>query len=253
MKQILSLLLAALAFSACKKSPFADDDDAPAAEIAAAAIFLEGKGVLLTDEMRANIGLRLAEVTDRAVQPVVTVKLRPLGGLYGLQVVSNPAPATMLSGSLAVAHAAALKPGAPVELRIAGDPASSEQGVVKSIEPAPLAASGEVELIVETGASITPGTRVEGLIRGEATSEVPTVPRAALLRTVEGTFVYVANAGFFMRTPVKTGACSDEFIEITDGLYAGDEVAIAAVMPLWMTELQTIRGGKACCAPGEAD
>lgn len=251
MKRIIPLLLGALTFGACEKSHVADDDDAPAAERAAAATFREGKGVLLSDEMRANLGLRVAELAEQKIEPTFVVPLRLLGGNEGLRTVANPPSATVLSGPLAVAPAAALKPGAPVELRIAGHPPRRERATVKSIERSPLAAASEVELIVETGAIIAPGTRVEGVIRGAVTAGVPTVPRAALLRTVEGTFVYVANAGFFIRTAVKTGAMNEEFIEITDGLYAGDEVATAAVMPLWMTELQTIRGGKACCAPGD--
>ena len=249
MKRILiPLLLGALAFSACEKAHVADDDDAPAA---AAATFREGKGVLLSDEMRVTLGLRVGEVLEQKFEPITAVPLRLLAGSDGLQTVANLPSATVLSGPLATAQAAALQPGAPVELRIASTPPQRERATVKSIEASPLAKATQVELIVETDAIIAPGTRIEGVIRGTATAEVPTVPRAALLRTVEGTFVYVENAGFFLRTPVKTGAMNEELIEITDGLYAGDEVAITAVMPLWMTELQTIRGGKACCAPSD--
>jgi hypothetical protein len=250
-KRIIPFLLAAFAFGACEKSHVADDDDhAPKAERAAAATFREGKGVLLSDEMRTTLGLRVAEVTEQKLEPAFVVPLRSVVGSDNLQKVANPASPTLLSGLLGATQAAVLKPGAPVELRIADNPPRRERALVRSLEGSPLAATS-VEMIVETDAIIPPGVRVEGVIHGEATAEVPTVPRSALLRTVQGTFVYVENAGFFLRTPVKIGAMNDEFIEIIDGLYAGDDVAISAVTPLWMTELQTIRGGKACCAPSD--
>lgn len=75
------------------------------------------------------------------------------------------------------------------------------------------------------------------------------IPRSALLTTVEGHFVFAGNGDFYLRTPVKLGSQSANGIVITDGLYAGDEVVSAAVMSLWLTELQYLRGGKACaCA-----
>lgn len=91
-----------------------------------------------------------------------------------------------------------------------------------------------------------------GLKTGEVTEGADArvnIPRSALLSTVEGHFVYARNGDFYLRTPVKTGTQSSERIEIVDGLYAGDEVVTAAVMSLWLAELQYLRGGKACaCA-----
>ena len=54
------------------------------------------------------------------------------------------------------------------------------------------------------------------------------------------------NGKFFVRTPVTAGAMNDDHVEITEGLYAGDEVVTTPVMSLWMAELQVLRGGKAC-------
>ena len=69
------------------------------------------------------------------------------------------------------------------------------------------------------------------------------VPRSALLRTVEGWFVYTKSGDRLIRAAVKVGVMNDEFAEITDGLYAGDIVALKPVMKLWLAELQAIRGG----------
>ena len=72
------------------------------------------------------------------------------------------------------------------------------------------------------------------------------IPQAALLTTAEGTFVYAKNDEFFLRTSVKVGARSGDHVEITDGLYTGDEIVTTPVMALWLAELQVLRGGKAC-------
>jgi hypothetical protein len=39
---------------------------------------------------------------------------------------------------------------------------------------------------------------------------------------------------------------NNELVEITDGLYAGDQIVTSPVNDLWMAELQILRGGKAC-------
>lgn len=75
---------------------------------------------------------------------------------------------------------------------------------------------------------------------------VPAIPAAALLRTVKGDFVYVANGGWYLRTPVTTGAAHDDRVEIRDGLYEGDLVVSVGVEALWLAELQAVNGGVGC-------
>jgi multidrug efflux pump subunit AcrA (membrane-fusion protein) len=67
--------------------------------------------------------------------------------------------------------------------------------------------------------------------------------RSAVLDGATGTFVYVVNSGAYLRTPVKVGARSADFIEITDGLYAGDVVVVTPVDQLWLAELRLTKGG----------
>jgi multidrug efflux pump subunit AcrA (membrane-fusion protein) len=69
------------------------------------------------------------------------------------------------------------------------------------------------------------------------------VPRSALLDAATGTFVYVVNGDHYLRTPVKTEARSADFVEITDGLYAGDVVVVSPVEQLWLAELRLTKGG----------
>jgi HlyD family secretion protein len=90
------------------------------------------------------------------------------------------------------------------------------------------------------------GSFVTVIAQVAADKEVVSIPRAALLRTAEGEFVYTASGEDFVRTPVKAGIANNEHVEITDGLYAGDQVVVQPVMTLWLAELQSIRGGKAC-------
>ena len=128
----------------------------------------------------------------------------------------------------------------------------SESSASPDDENAPTPESGAL-FKEDKGISLTP-LMAESI--GLQTTEVSedanarvSVPRSALLTTVEGHFVYAENGGFFLRTPVKIGTQSAERVEIADGLYAGDKIISAAVMSLWLAELQYLRGGKACaCA-----
>ena len=77
---------------------------------------------------------------------------------------------------------------------------------------------------------------------------VPAVPAAALLRTVRGEFVFVANGGWYLRTPVRTGVAAAGWVEIQDGLYEGDTVVSHGTKALWLAEIQAVNGGVSCSA-----
>lgn len=58
--------------------------------------------------------------------------------------------------------------------------------------------------------------------------EALAVPRSAVIRTGTGSRVMLAReGGHFMPVPVETGIENEEFIEITDGLQEGAEVAVS--------------------------
>ena len=99
------------------------------------------------------------------------------------------------------------------------------------------------------GVQLSPGAAAfVGLATAEvgAAGTVPAIPAAALLRTVKGDFVYVANGDWYLRTPVTAGGAHGERIEIRDGLYEGDVVVSAGVEALWLAELQAVNGGVGC-------
>lgn len=78
------------------------------------------------------------------------------------------------------------------------------------------------------------------------------VPATAVLRTVQGTFVYVENGGWFLRTPVKLGATSPDGtgFALAEGLYEGDLIVTHGVRSLWLAELHFLRAGQACAHEG---
>lgn len=79
-----------------------------------------------------------------------------------------------------------------------------------------------------------------------ATRGVAAVPETALLRTVRGTFVFVANGDWLLRTPVKTGDSSAGWVSILEGLYEGDTVVARGARALWLAEIQAVNGGVGC-------
>ncbi len=189
--------------------------------------FKEGKGVALTTLMAQSIGLKTAEVLEEKIAPSFTISLQAMQ------------QGTEASGWLTADQAARVQPGMEVEIGTA-------KGSVLRIEKAAYVTLGDFEVTVQTAAPVQAGRAISATFRFPAGDAVTAIPQAALLATAEGTFVYAKNDEFFLRTPVKTGARSGDHIEITDGLYTGDEIVTTPVMALWLAELQVLRGGKAC-------
>ena len=72
------------------------------------------------------------------------------------------------------------------------------------------------------------------------------IPSEALLRTIKGDFVFVANGAWFLRTPVQIGATDGAWFEVKDGLYDGDTIVTHGTQALWLAELQAVNGGVGC-------
>ncbi len=196
--------------------------------------FKKGEGVSLTVEMSQAIGLQVAEVSEEKIAPMFTVPL---------QAMQN---GSEVSGWLTTEQAARVQPGMEVELRGGKADAPPMKGTVQKLEKASFATLGDFDVSVRTTAPVEAGTALRATFRFPAGGAAAAVPRSALLTTAEGHFVYAKNGRFFLRTAVKTGAMSESHVEITDGLYTGDEVVTSPVMSLWLAELQVLRGGKPC-------
>jgi hypothetical protein len=197
----------------------------------------------LTDSMKTAIALKVAGVEEAKVAPSFTVALHVMADGGGIQRVAFSPTANAAFGWLTAEQAAMVRPGMDVELRT---DAVIERGVVKRVEKAPYQTLGDFEVTVESTTPLTAGARVLATFHAPASDAVTAIPRSALLKTAEGHFVYAVNGEFYVRTPVKLGAVSDDHAEIADGLYTGDEIVVSPVMSLWLAELQVLRGGKAC-------
>lgn len=194
--------------------------------------FKKGEGVSLSDEMMKTLNLQIAEVTEEKVSSAVTLNL-------------HAAKSDEASGWLAPQQAAMLKPGVEVEL-VQDSNGAALKGSVQRVEKPTFGAVGDYEVTITSAVPLAVGSRLRATVHAPAGEAVAAVPSSALLKTAEGTFVYAVNGAFYVRTPVKIGAMSDTMVEITDGLYSGDQIVTSPVMSLWMTELQVLRGGKAC-------
>jgi hypothetical protein len=186
--------------------------------------FKKGEGLSLTDEMKKSIGFTVAEVGEEEIAYSITLDLTA--------TQPNEARGTVPSTS-------SIKSGMEISI-------GSIKATVLSVEKIPFGMPGDLEVTVTTSSSLTPGSQLRGSVEFPASGSVAAVPVSALLKTAEGSFVYTVNGSFYVRCPVKTGAANDKFVEITDGLYSGDQIVTTPVMSLWMAELQVLRGGKAC-------
>lgn len=200
--------------------------------------YKEGKGLWLPPETRQSIGLEIADVSERKLAGQMTTEV---------QVYQTTGNAVQAMGLIRREQARLLQPGQAVAL--ATQDSHSVTGKLIRVDEQSQADSGQAELLVEipgTEKEYGQGTFLRATFNAAKAETVTVIPRSALLRTAEGDFVYVVNGDHLTHTAVKSGVESDDFIEITDGLYAGDKVAVKPVQTLWLTELRFVKGGAAC-------
>ncbi len=203
----------ALLLSACGKSGEA---------AAAKSDHEEGRGLKFTPEIIKALELKPSEAEER-----------PIAGEVRLMAqVFKTAPDVLASVSLSPAEAALLQTqtftGAKlVRVDRGGESANGRVDAVFALDRSTVRVVGD---FVSLALNAAPRT-------------VLTIPRSALLDSATGLFVYVINGEFYLRTAVKVGARSADFIEITDGLYAGDSVVATPVEQLWLAELRLTKGG----------
>lgn len=208
------------------------------------ASFKAGKGVILTDETRQSIGVETAEVTERKL---------PLELRFAVQVFGEDhKPAALetehaectarTAGLLAQAQASSLRAGHPV--RLVSKSGGMLGGIVLSVNKS--LAIGDAEIVIgitNAGAKLKPAEFLSATITLPRDQSVAVVPKSAVLRAADGTFVYTVNGDAYFRTAVKTGAEAEGFVEITDGLFPGDVVVTKPVEKLWLIELRATKGG----------
>ena len=234
MKHLILLLPALILLAACQKPATADHPEH--AEETPLAHYKEGRGVILPEPMQKSLGLQIADVAEQKITPHLRIPLHVRRGGEG---------SSELEGWLTSEQAANIKPGAPLRITLADGKTAT--GSVQTVEKGSFSALGDFEITARIAATLENGTPVTATVDLPTRENIVAVPPSAVLKTAEGEYVYTANDGYFARTPIKTGLHSEEFVEIHDGLYAGDQIVVAQVTPLWLTELQTIRAGQSCC------
>ena len=208
------------------------------------ASFKAGKGVTLTPETQKILGLTVVDVAERNLPTQIRFTLQVFGEKHhhGLNLEDHSNCDFHGSGLLSTNMAAPVKTGQPVEVGKTTNSAVS--GVVVAVQKALALGESEVVVALSNGpAPFKPGEFLPAVISIPRNEPVLAIPQAALLRTAEGTFVYALNGDSYFRTAVKAGAEADGWVEITDGLLAGDQVVTKPVQALWLVELRATKGG----------
>lgn len=232
----IAALLLPLGLSGCGRG------DEPVPAIAEALVvgpeYSASKGLYVPEETRRSLGLELADVAEDAVA----------GSLeFSLRVYATAGEGVRASGQLASDWAKRVAIGGDVTLRVPDGRAVNAKVTAIS---APLGSGSpacEILVVAPEASGLPPGTFLNGTIALPGSDAGAVVPRGAVVHSTEGPFVYTVSGEHFVRTPVKIGTTGTDAAEITEGLYAGDQVVSRGAMSLWLTELAAIKGGHSCC------
>lgn len=208
------------------------------------ASFKAGKGVMVTEETKKILGVEVAEVTEQKLPAQIRFNMQVFGEKHHHAIRDDDHTGCDVHGSgfLPADKADTVRPGQGV--RVLRGTNEALAGVVLAVEKA--LSLSEAEVIVGlTNATdkVKPGEFLSAVITLPRENVVTVIPRAALLRTSEGAFVYTLNGEAYLRTPVKLGSEANGLLEITDGLLTGDSVVTKPVETFYLIELRATKGG----------
>jgi len=215
--------------------------------------FKQGHGLEVPEETRKVLGVELVDVNEQKITPTFQTLVQVYREASEIIPASTDSQANLAhaSGLISAEQAKQIHVGQRVVLQPSSPGAEPLTGTLLRPDRFAEPAVNHVEALIafpDPHHRFRIGTFLNATWTGDSAKEVAAVPRSALLETVAGTFVYVVNGSYFLRTAVQTGAENADFVEITDGLYVGDKVVKQPVMSLWMTELQATKAGQSCCA-----
>lgn len=131
-------------------------------------------------------------------------------------------------------YVAALRPGAPVRLSVAGFTDGSLRGKVARVNAQADAATRQVKVYVNVPNAdrrLVGGLFASGNVVTHEAKHVLAIPTAALRREGETTSVWVLASGRLTRVTVRTGLRDEarDLVEVLDGLAEGAQVVVGAV------------------------
>ena len=124
---------------------------------------------------------------------------------------------------------ATLKPGQAVELTADALPGKRFSGTVDRVAPVVDTGTGTFRVIAAFagGGELQPGMFSRLSINYDQRADALVVPRAALLEDGGEPALYVVRDGIASRVPVQLGYADGGWIEVRDGVGAGDSVVVA--------------------------
>jgi hypothetical protein len=230
-------LLMAVAVTGCR------DAEKAGTQSVSVSLFKQGKGLFFSEETKKLLGIEVAEVTERPMQH----RIEKSAQVYRTESGGGPSSAVLL---LEADEAAALTAGKLVQIRAVKGQKPALAGKLAQLDRRAIAALGQAEGIVEFADPEKEFEAGEFVTVAFTTGEPKpalVVPESAVLLAADGSYVYAVNGTHLTRTRIKTGAISEGLVEVQDGLYAGDSVAMKGVQNIWLVELSAIKGGTPCC------
>ena len=129
---------------------------------------------------------------------------------------------------------ATLRAGQPVQLTADALPGQNFTGIVDRIAPVVDAGSGTFRVVTafSGGGLLQPGMFGRIKIDYDKRADALVIPRSALLDDDSDPAVFAVRAGKAARVPVKLGYMDGEWVEVRQGLKAGDGVVTAGKIAL---------------------
>lgn len=259
----LSLCATVTFIAACNKSsPQSDHTSAPtkekthsddheghesASEGEEGAKFAEGKGLQLDVNTLRAIGVSTIEASEKTLanQQSLAAQVYRSASETSSSATNRQHQHAYASSMIDSSKASDFKQGTRVEVEDSKKPEIRLTGKIFKIDHTMENFNGQNEILIEIN---DPSEQLEvGSFINVRFSASPkkglVIPKSALLDSATGTFVYVKNGDFLLRTEVKTGVSQEDDVEIIDGLYEGDIVVEKPVEKLWLTELRLTKGG----------
>lgn len=216
------------------------------------ATYQEGKGILLMKETEEALGVEILDLTEQMIQS----KIHLTAQIYRSASESSKKQDGEKQGNAyatsLISPEIATKLTTKTKLHLLNSPInpSTLSGSLWKIVLAQDSGLEKSELLLEipdADKTLAVGQFVEvNLLPDLAPTKKLAIPHSARLKTSTGSFAFVKNGEFLLRTEIKTGIENEEWIEILEGLYEGDQLAIKPVEALYMIELRATKGGGHC-------